>query len=578
MKKLVAILLLLAIMMSTVITSFATNTVTSIGLSEHGLKAYNDDWQYLYGGKGQVVDGHRVSDCAGLIYAYFSDNKVSGCYGGCTGIVNNNCVFSSKIGGKGVPNIHGLLLTMYDTVDPQSGLYGHIGIYIGGLESVDNSTYGVNMVKAMIGTRNWSEWHLMDLGMLYPENGWYAVDGKMCYYRNCQYIADGDVDGILLDSDGYAVDEDGSYLEVDEGMLDGNWVSASRVKESLEADGWLNNGGQIETVDTNAIITGDSVRMRSAPSLTSTVYEVLGKQTKVQILEEVRGTKVTAEGKTSDIWYKIRTQQLREGYVSSIYVYKDDNIAGYLNSPYFSYQEGVGVLIYSPDDVSIYYSTDCTEPSELYLGPINKLGCTYRAVCIYGDRNSDESMITITSNGKIFKDFTFNDWFAQKVDTAVSEGLFVGTGHEKFTPNGDITRGQFMLVLARMIGVDLNKYDGVTDFTDVGSNQWYAKAVDWAEDEDIVAGIGNNKFAPNDSITREQVCKIIARAQNWYTNDDIQLFADDNKISSWAKDAVYACRQYGVVNGVGNNNFNPKGKLTRAEGATVAVNSLKYFE
>ena len=63
----------------------AAGTPTSIGLAEHGLMAYRDNWQYVYGGKGGDTDGDglRESDCAGLIYAYFKDiGAEAGCYGG----------------------------------------------------------------------------------------------------------------------------------------------------------------------------------------------------------------------------------------------------------------------------------------------------------------------------------------------------------------------------------------------------------------------------------------------------------------------------------------------------------------
>ena len=72
--------LLALVVLATVFTTLrlpaqAAGAPTSLGLAEHGLMAYRDNWQYVYGGKGADTDddGLRESDCAGLIYAYFSD-------------------------------------------------------------------------------------------------------------------------------------------------------------------------------------------------------------------------------------------------------------------------------------------------------------------------------------------------------------------------------------------------------------------------------------------------------------------------------------------------------------------------
>ena len=73
------------------------------------------------------------SDCAGLIYAYFKDiGAEAGCYGGASSQVKYNCVFSGDVDELyGIPRIHGLVITMPDYNDPSTGIYSHIGIYVG---------------------------------------------------------------------------------------------------------------------------------------------------------------------------------------------------------------------------------------------------------------------------------------------------------------------------------------------------------------------------------------------------------------------------------------------------------------
>ena len=80
-----------------------------------------------------MVGGVRGTDCAGLLYSYYSDCGVSGCAGGATSQVRQNTVFSGPVS-LGLPRIHGLALT-----NSEPGGYSHIGIYIGNNESCDNS-------------------------------------------------------------------------------------------------------------------------------------------------------------------------------------------------------------------------------------------------------------------------------------------------------------------------------------------------------------------------------------------------------------------------------------------------------
>ena len=146
-KKRLLCLLLSAVLMCTAgyalpgltMNASAAGSPTSLGLAEHGIKAHADGWLYVYGGKGHVINGAvRGSDCAGLIYAYFSDLGLGGCSAGATSQVDNNCVFSGDIDELyGIPRIQGLVLTMPDYYDPETGIYGHIGIYIGNNEATD---------------------------------------------------------------------------------------------------------------------------------------------------------------------------------------------------------------------------------------------------------------------------------------------------------------------------------------------------------------------------------------------------------------------------------------------------------
>ncbi len=175
---------------------------------------------------------------------------------------------------------------------------------------------------------------------------------------------------------------------------------------------------------------------------------------------------------------------------------------------------------------------------------------------------------------KIFTDVKAGSWYEKYVAYAVAHGIFEGTSKTTFSPTMNLTRAQFVRILANLEGIDVDD-NTTTSFTDVKSGQWYTGAVKWAADNKIVSGIGDNKFAPNDNITREQMCVMLVNYYEVFKKEKLEetsskiLFKDDNNIATWAKTEVYKCQQANLVNGTGDNNFSPKAFATRAEGATI---------
>ena len=171
-----------------------------------------------------------------------------------------------------------------------------------------------------------------------------------------------------------------------------------------------------------------------------------------------------------------------------------------------------------------------------------------------------------------FTDIT-NHWAKDNILFAASRGLFSGTSKTTFSPNTTLTRGMFVTALGRLAGIDPADYQN-RKFTDVKTDAYYAPYVNWAASKGIVNGTGATTFAPDNKITREQMAVIMknyADKMGYSIPKTLEAvtFADNAQISSWAKDAVKAMQQAGVLSGKANNLFDPKGNATRAEAATV---------
>ena len=171
----------------------------------------------------------------------------------------------------------------------------------------------------------------------------------------------------------------------------------------------------------------------------------------------------------------------------------------------------------------------------------------------------------------------FNDitghWAADNIIFVASRGLLSGTSDTTFSPNTGMTRGMFVTALGRLAGINPDSYQ-TGKFTDVKADAYYAPYVNWAAQNGIVEGVTATTFAPDTNINRERMAVIMANYAKKLGYDLPQTlkavtFADNANISSWAKNAVRAMQQAGILAGKNGNKFDPKGTATRAEAATV---------
>ena len=170
-----------------------------------------------------------------------------------------------------------------------------------------------------------------------------------------------------------------------------------------------------------------------------------------------------------------------------------------------------------------------------------------------------------------FYDVRPDAWYAGDVEYAAGHGLMNGVGPFTFKPEATTTRAQVVTILHRLAGSpDL----GASPFTDTPAGAWYTPAVAWAYKRGIVNGVGNNRFAPDSPVTREQLAVMLynyARTVRYPTaaRADLSKFADADRVSSWARDALAWANAVGLINGVGGNRLNPGGSATRAQVAAI---------
>ena len=178
--------------------------------------------------------------------------------------------------------------------------------------------------------------------------------------------------------------------------------------------------------------------------------------------------------------------------------------------------------------------------------------------------NLDEA--TEISLRKGFLDVTNPDsWFYKPVYWAVKEGITNGVSADRFAPNQACTRAQVVTFLWRLAGEP--EPAGSNSFTDVSSNAWYAKAVQWAAEQEITKGTSETGFSPNQPCTRAQVVTFLWRYAHKPAATGSNPFADVSADAYYAEAVQWAVNQ-GITNGTSANAFSPNTVCTRSQVVT----------
>jgi len=196
------------------------------------------------------------------------------------------------------------------------------------------------------------------------------------------------------------------------------------------------------------------------------------------------------------------------------------------------------------------------------------------------------SHYAIGYNPVLFND-TLKHWAKEQIVYLAARDVVKGINNEKFAPNNNVTRAEFVQILANLSGADLSKYNGCS-FNDVNKQAWFAKSAAWAQETGLVTGTlrkdGRVYFNPNDCITRQDMSVLLSRFMSKIEEKKLEdvnktiKFSDQDQIAGYALSAVCELQKAGIINGKTNNNFAPKESATRAEcSKMISVLMQDYF-
>ena len=165
--------------------------------------------------------------------------------------------------------------------------------------------------------------------------------------------------------------------------------------------------------------------------------------------------------------------------------------------------------------------------------------------------------VKIVDNSKDFAD-TQDHWAKDAIDFVSARELVNGMNDSIYAPNNSTTRAQLWTILARQNGVDLT-----------GGNTWYEKAQLWSKDKGVSDGAN-----PNGTIDRAQMVTMLWRAAGQPTAGGTANFTDVPADSYYANAVSWAV-EGGITTGIGGGRFAPNSTCTRAQIATFLYRSYQ---
>ena len=167
-----------------------------------------------------------------------------------------------------------------------------------------------------------------------------------------------------------------------------------------------------------------------------------------------------------------------------------------------------------------------------------------------------------------------NDWFYDEVVYVYENGLMNGVENNQFAPNTATNRAMLATILYRLAGEPA--VSGDLPFTDVAAGTWYTDAVLWAAQNGIVNGLGENTFAPMNTLTREQLVTMLyryaeAKGYDVSASADLSGYPDAGQVQDYAQPAMAWAVAENIIQGMEDGTLKPAGNASRAQIATILM-------
>ncbi|OBR67619.1 hypothetical protein A7K91_22330 [Paenibacillus oryzae] len=175
---------------------------------------------------------------------------------------------------------------------------------------------------------------------------------------------------------------------------------------------------------------------------------------------------------------------------------------------------------------------------------------------------------------------TGSHWAKEVITKLTASGVLTGFPDGSFKPERQMSRAEFAAVAFRLLGLQATDTPAV--FTDVAADAWYGPYINGLHTAGLVNGFPDGEFKPKDQMTREEVFVILYRGLkdklkpiDAGANSGEHVFTDGNAVSAWAREAIKALTEAGIISGYGDGSIRPKSLITRAEVAAIVAKLME---
>ena len=187
-----------------------------------------------------------------------------------------------------------------------------------------------------------------------------------------------------------------------------------------------------------------------------------------------------------------------------------------------------------------------------------------------GSSGGFSGVSTPTAAEKHFGDISGSEWFADYVGLLYKKGFVKGDENGNFRPADAISRAEFAVMTFRLAGLDENA--AACSFADASPEDWFAPYVGALTADGIVSGTDDGRFLPRESIKRRDAAVMLCRALGLQAAENGSF--DGEEIADYARGAVCALAEKGIISGDENGLFRPNAPITRAEAAVMVAKAL----
>ncbi|MCW1242338.1 S-layer homology domain-containing protein [Bacillus pretiosus] len=184
--------------------------------------------------------------------------------------------------------------------------------------------------------------------------------------------------------------------------------------------------------------------------------------------------------------------------------------------------------------------------------------------------------VAASASENAFTDVQSGQWYTKAINEMAAKGIIAGQGDGTFGLGLDVTRAQVATFMVKAKGLTTGSTE--TSFSDVPSNDPYAKYIAAAEANKVMAGVGNGQFGPYEKLTRAQMAQILVNAYGFKADESNKQTFSDLEGLGWAtaKSSIETLASLGLISGYGDGTFQPNKVVSREEAAQFIYNAMNY--